>query len=117
MPRASDLSTLPAPPALVAAPITAGAGGMHWRWLATALGWHSSTPVPRLGAARKACIDCLADVPEASARPLRQLLATAATLAELWHIRPEVYRVLALHTSQAEAERRLAATQRHFEAR
>jgi hypothetical protein len=38
-------------------------------------------------------------------------------VAELWHLRPEVFRLLSLHHSQAEAQRRLAALNPLFDRR
>jgi len=118
MPMPADLPTLPAPPALATAPPCAARRATHWRRLALALGWHlPAPPAPEFASARQACIDCLTDLPSTSVHALRHLLANAQSLAELWHLRPEVYRVLALHHSQAEAERRLATMERFFSRR
>jgi hypothetical protein len=74
------------------------------------MGWHApSLPAATLHTARGACVDCLADVQGADTCTLRERLRHARSLDELWHLRPELYRLLALHHSQAEAERRLAA--------
>jgi len=58
---------------------------------------------------RAAFIAALADLPAPDTRALCQLLHHAGTAAELWHLRPEVYRTLALHHSQGEAQKRLGA--------
>jgi hypothetical protein len=42
---------------------------------------------------------------------------SARSLRELWHLRSEVYRLVALQTSQSEAERRLADLNHHFPTR
>jgi hypothetical protein len=104
--------TLPAPLAVSTAPRLPGAhSATAWRRLAQALGWPKpARGAAYLAAARRACTDCLADLPPLDVRALCHLLANAESSAELWHLRPEIYRVLALHHSQAEAERRLAAT-------
>ena len=69
-----------------------------------------------LAQARQELSAALADLPQANAQGLRQLLESSASLRELWHLRPEVFRSLALHHSQAEAERRLAPLGRWFDA-
>jgi hypothetical protein len=92
-------------------------GGIAWRQIASVLGWRSD-PAPGHRDARAVgavLVACLADLPAIDTSALRQVLVHAGSLAELWHLRPEVYRVLALHHSQAEAEQRLAATNRLFE--
>jgi hypothetical protein len=96
-----------------------GRTGSLLRQVAGALGWQhppasrSIDPV----AARTAFVACLADLPPLDTRALCHRLAHAGSLSELWHLRPEVYRVLALHHSQAEAERRLALIGRQFDRR
>lgn len=72
---------------------------------------HALGPVQ---AARSAFWASLADLPPPSTRPLRQRIESLGSMAELWHLRPEVFRVVAVHHSQGEAERRLAALDRHF---
>jgi len=64
-----------------------------------------------------ALIACLADLPAIDTRALCQLLTHARSVAELWHLRPEVFRVLSLYHSQAEAERRLSALNPLFDRR
>jgi hypothetical protein len=75
-------------------------------------------PLPRadatLQAARAALTACLADLPPPGNPALCQLLGHARSLDELWHLRPEVYRQLALHHSEAEAARRLGQLRRWF---
>lgn len=67
-----------------------------------------------LQAARDAFWASVADVPLPAVQPLRQRIERLGSLAELWHLRPEVFRVVAVHHSQGEAERRLVALDRHF---
>jgi len=70
----------------------------------------------------------LEDVRCEFARSLRDLAAentrstlnginSARTLHELWHLRPEVFNLVARHRDQAEADRRLALLNRHFPTR
>ncbi len=114
-----DLPTLPAEPGMALAPLGPRRRGDSWRQLAFALGWRRTPAAgsddPR--AASEAFVACLADVPAVDTRALCHLLMHARSLAEVWHLRPEVYRVLALHHSQAEAELRLAALGRQFDRR
>jgi hypothetical protein len=96
-----------------------GRTGSLLRQVAGALGWQhpsAAKPIDPL-AARAAFVACLADLPALDTRALCRLLSHAGSLSELWHLRPEVYRVLALHHSQAEAERRLALIGRQFDRR
>jgi hypothetical protein len=117
MPAAFDAPTLPAPLASQALPAAPEPGLPTWRRLALRFGWRgSAAPLADLNVARRACLDCLHDVPPIETRWLRQLLTASASFAELWHLRPELYRVLALQHSQAEAERRLAAIQAALDA-
>lgn len=106
----ADAPTSPAPlPALgpVRGPIRPAAA---WRRWAQQFGLGGRPlPAAALTAARQACVDCLADVERTGAAALRARLLHARSLDELWHLRPELYRLLALQHSQAEAERRLAA--------
>jgi hypothetical protein len=114
---APDLPTLPAAPQGVAR--GEASGPSLWRRLAGTFGWRvragSGEPDPRQ--LNGALIACLSDLPPIDTRALRHLLAHARSASELWHLRPEVYRVLSLHHSQAEAERRLAALGPLFERR
>ena len=90
-----------------------------WRQLASVIGWRAepaADPI-ELRVAGRALVACLADLPAAQTAVLRQLLMHARSQAELGHLRPEVYRLLALHHSQDEAERRLVALDPRFESR
>lgn len=104
---APDLPTMPATTAHAGAP----RGAPSWHQIATRLGWRRTAAADAGGlcASRAAFIAALADLPAPDTRALCQLLLHAGTAAELWHLRPEVYRTLALHHSQAEAEKRLGA--------
>ena len=112
----ADSLTLPAPQALAQGRPLSHRGGSAWSRIAHTLGWRAAAPVnaTELHAARDAFAACLSDLPVIDARALHPLLGHARTLAELWHLRPELYRRLALHHSQAEAERRLATLSRWF---
>jgi hypothetical protein len=65
-------------------------------------------------AARSAFWASVADLPLPVVQALHRRIERVGSLAELWHLRPEVFRLVAVHHSQGEAERRLAALDRHF---
>lgn len=62
---------------------------------------------------------CLAvsEIQSAPAASLLECIMSARSLLELWHLRAELYRLVALHHSQLEAERRLARLNRHYPTR
>ena len=86
---------------------------MLWGWLRS-----SDAPAQRrlhvLDQARRDFADALADIPAADACDLRRRGESARSLRELWHLRAELYSVVARHRSQSEADRRLRLVNRHF---
>jgi hypothetical protein len=58
----------------------------------------------------------MADLDSAQANGLRQRVNTARSLRELWHLRTELYGLVARDISQGQAEQRLALVNRHFPA-
>lgn len=48
---------------------------------------------------------------------LQQRINIARSLHELWHLRPEVFKLVALRYSQGEAQSRLDRLNRHFPTR
>lgn len=56
----------------------------------------------------------MADLCSADANGLRQRVAVARSLRELWHLRTELYGLVARHLSQGQAEQRVAQVNRHF---
>jgi hypothetical protein len=94
--------TLPAAPD--SRPGDAGEPSGWRRWLQRQ---GPGTEFGQLARAREAFADSLADLPALDVQALRRLLASAGSLRELWYLRPEVFRTVALHRSQGEAERRL----------
>lgn len=90
-----------------------------WHQFSQALGWPQRpkrAPIV-VAEARAAFVGCLADVPTLQARALSERLRHTQSLSELWHQRPAVFQVLALHHSQSEAERRLAMLGERFDRR
>jgi len=121
------------PPALLEGP-AAWSGG--WRtglrewlssgWSAAPLGTaaRTSRPVaragdgnPRLHKVREEFLQAVEDIRTQQVGMLQGRVRIAASLRELWHLRPEVFRVVALHFSQTEAQLRLDRLNRHFPTR
>ena len=74
-------------------------------------------PSDRLPPVRRDFVDTLGDIAPDAARDLTRRIRETRTLRELWHLRTEVYRVVAIEHSQFEAERRVARLNRHFPTR
>jgi hypothetical protein len=119
-PTPIDSPTLPAAwpaVALPPAPSTAHRANPAWGRIARAFGWLPARRTDAdLQAAREAFTACLADLPPLDSQALCQLLGHARSLGELWHLRPEVYRHLALHHTEAEAACRLGRLDHWFAA-
>jgi hypothetical protein len=111
----SSLRVEVCPPSLRCAP------GDGWHrllfWLLAPAPQHAAPPTDRLPRVRTDFSATLADIDNQAADELRERLSHACSLRELWHARSEVYRVVSIAFSQAEAERRLALLNRHFPTR
>jgi len=103
------------PPSLRQAPRSAW--NRLWFWLLAPGPLQSSPPPNRLPPVRQDFLDSLGDLPGVCTGPLRTRIGQAHSLRELWHLRSELYSVLAIHHSQREAEQRLAQLNRHFPTR
>ncbi|MBK1611990.1 hypothetical protein CKO44_00705 [Rubrivivax gelatinosus] len=86
-------------------------------WLTAPASLDAAPPLSRLPAARDDFRETLLDLQGHEVNALSERIGQARTLRELWHLRAEVYRVVALHHSQSEAERRVAQLSRHFPTR
>ncbi len=86
-------------------------------WLLAPAPHQASAAPDRLPRVRADFLAAVADLGSDSADRLRQRVAHAATLRELWHLRAEVFRVVGVAHSQAEAGQRLALLNRHFPTR
>jgi hypothetical protein len=106
--RLADAPTLPVTVETGLAPEAPPSGWERW-WRRT-----PRTPDRELPRARQDFADSLADLPAHEVLTLRRLLEHARSLRELWYLRPEVFRCVALHRSEHEARRRLAGLNRHF---
>jgi hypothetical protein len=103
------------PPSLRQAPRSAW--NRLWFWLLAPGPLQSSPSAHRLVPVRQDFADCLDDIASPSGDALRLRIARTHTLRELWHLRSELYSVVAIGHSQHEAERRLARLNRHFPTR
>jgi len=103
------------PPSLRQAPETA------WRrmlfWLLAPAPSDVAPPSNRVPAIRVEFMRAVADIELEEADSLRNRIALARSLRELWHLRPEVFRIIGVALNQREAETRLGLLNRHFPAR
>jgi hypothetical protein len=111
----SSLRVEVCPPSLRMAPASTWQRLMFW--LVAPAPQDCAPPLNRLPAVRDDFLHRLADVRLDGAQALRLRVDSARSLRELWHLRTEVYRLVALQHSQAEAEQRLAALNHHFPTR
>jgi hypothetical protein len=103
------------PPSLCHAPASAWQRLMFW--LMAPAPQHASPPLNRLPGVRDDFVRCLTDVASEDAFRLGERIAAARSLRELWHLRADVYRLVAVQHNQAEAETRLTRLNRHFPTR
>lgn len=122
--RWSTRSTLSAPSALrtrVSPPSLCHVPDSPWQrlmfWLLAPAPRDAAPPLARLPGVRADFLDCLSDVHGAEANTLARRVDLARSLRELWHLRAELYRLVALQHSQREAETRLERLNRHFPTR
>jgi hypothetical protein len=86
-----------------------------WFWLMAPAPMQASPPLNRLPPVRQEFLDSLADMPcVAETATVSDRIHRARSLRDLWHLRAEVYRLIALHHNQQEAEARLTSLNRHF---
>jgi hypothetical protein len=104
------------PPSLRCAP-----GGGWWQrlmfWLMAPAGQESAPPLNRLPGVRRDFLATLSDIQTTESDDLRQRIENTRSLRELWHLRAEVYRVVGLAHSEAQATERLSLLNRHFPTR
>ncbi|MCC9597386.1 MULTISPECIES: hypothetical protein [Rubrivivax] len=100
------------PPSLRTAPTAAWDRFVFW--LTAPAAKDAAPPLSQLPQARQQFLDSLHDLAGADVGRLAERIGQARTLRELWHLRADVYRVVALHRSQSEAERRVTRLNAHF---
>ena len=104
------------PPALLQGPVACAPGWRGWLnsgWYTPALGAND----PRFCRVRDEFVQALADIRTQQVGMLQGRIRIAGSSRELWHLRPEVFKLVALHFSQAEAQCRLDRLNRHFPTR
>jgi hypothetical protein len=86
-------------------------------WMMAPSPQDASPPPNRLPPVRAEFLRVLQDISGEDANRLRWRIDEARSLRELWHLRADTFRVVGVHHSQAEAERRLAQLNCHFPTR
>ncbi len=114
---AAEPASVPPSRSAVRPPAVWGQAEPVWRSL---WNWMRAGDAPdqrRLSALDRARQDfaaALADLDSDSALDLRRRGQSARSLRELWHLRADLYSLVARHLSQTEADRRLSTVNRHF---
>jgi len=89
-----------------------------WRSVPLASVWGGRVPLnANVLDARGEFLAMLADLHGGDVLQLRERIQRARSLRELWHLRTDVFRVVAVQHDQAEAEDRLAWLNRYFPTR
>jgi len=104
------------PPSLRQAP-----EGNAWQrllfWLMAPAPENAAPPPNRLPAVRSAFLASLEGIATEDADQLRWRIQSTHSLRELWHVRADLFRILAVNRSQRTAELQLSDLNRHFPAR
>ncbi len=103
------------PPSLRCAPASAWSRLLFW--LMAPAPQDAAPPLNRLPGVRSEFLNSLADIESEDADALRLRIGKCHSLRELWHARAEVFRLVGVAHSQAEADHRLARLNRHFPTR
>lgn len=103
------------PPSLRQAPDSAWQRVLFW--LLAPAPYDAAPPPSRLDGVRTDFLATIADLDTDEADSLRRRIAGSRTLRELWHLRSDLYRIVAIVHTQLEAERRVAMLARHFPTR
>jgi hypothetical protein len=86
-------------------------------WLMAPQPQEAAPPLNRLPGVRLEFLAALADISGDDADAMRLRIGNSRSLRELWHARAEVFRIVGVAHSQAEADLRLAQLNRHFPTR
>ncbi|HEX5312299.1 hypothetical protein [Aquabacterium sp.] len=93
-------------------------GAWRWLWdLDEVVGEAHAEPLQGMDAVKNEFNTAMWDLQSVRANQVRDLISQARSLRELWHLRADVFRVVALHRGQAEAELRMEALDAHFPVR
>ena len=112
---ASSLRMEVRPPSLCHAPDSTWQRIMFW--LLAPAPYEAAPPLGRLPSVRTDFMATIADIDGSGADALRQRIDASGSLRDLWHLRAEVFNVVARSHSQSEAEQRLARLNCHFPTR
>lgn len=88
----------------------------HWLWDDEDLADHPRV-LQGLSQVKTEFLSVVWDLQSYTATRARESITQARSLRELWHLRADVFRVIAVHRGQAEAYRRLESLNRHFPVR
>lgn len=113
--RSSGLRVEVVPPSLRQAPDSMWHRALFW--LLAPAPQDAAPPSSRLQQVRDDFQDCIVDLSVPEAGEVWDRIGRTYSLRDLWHLRADVYRVVALQHSQAEAERRVQSLNRHFPTR
>ncbi len=86
-------------------------------WLLAPAPQDASPPLNRLPAVRDEFRRAIQDIDEQARYGLVARVAQARSLRELWHVRLDIYNLIAVHHSEFEASQRLILLNRHFPTR
>jgi hypothetical protein len=86
-------------------------------WLLAPAPYDAAPPLAQLDGVRTDFLATIADLDSDEADSLRRRIAGSRSLRELWHLRSDLFRLVAIDHSQLEAERRVALLARHFPGR
>jgi hypothetical protein len=111
----SGLHTEVPPPSLRCAPASGWERLLFW--LMAPAPQDAAPPLSRVPEVRKEFLRMLADISGEEVEALRQRIGGCHSLRELWHTRAEIFRLVGVAHSQAEADHRLARLNRHFPTR
>ena len=88
----------------------------HWLWDEQDLEDHPRV-LQGLNQVKTEFLSVVWDLQSYTATRARESISQARSLRELWHLRADVFRVIAVHRGQAEAYRRMESLNRHFPVR
>ena len=86
-------------------------------WLVAPAPQDAAPPLNRLPSVRQDFQLALADVDEAAAYIMSCRITQARSLREMWHLRTDIYTLIAQQRSEFEAAQRLSQLNRHFPTR
>ncbi|MFT3856971.1 MAG: hypothetical protein QM742_05540 [Aquabacterium sp.] len=88
-----------------------------WGWLWEVDESPAHAPMAGLRKVKTEFCSALWDLQSMRANQVRDMIERARSLRELWHLRSDVFRVIAVHRGQMEAQQRLDGLDSHFPVR